>query len=73
MLQLVQTLEPDTTRPSVFLYQFVRARFVLKGTTLNAWCIDNKVTREWAAQCLSGRRTGPAAKALVQRLLAASV
>ena len=66
-------LDDDNKRPGCALYRTVRANFILKGTSLNAWCLSNGVTREWAAQCLTGRRTGVAAESLILRLKAASV
>jgi hypothetical protein len=59
--------------PGADLYCAVRAAFVRRGTSLNAWCKSEGVSRQYAAQVLSGESTGPSAKALVARLLSAAL
>jgi hypothetical protein len=51
----------------------VKAGFVLKGTSLHAWCRDNDVSPSYAHAVLTGATNGPAAQALRQRLLNASL
>lgn len=50
----------------------VRAGFVSKHTSLNAWCSKNRVTRPWVAQALTGKRKGPRAVAMVRRVASAA-
>ena len=50
----------------------VRAGFVAQGTSLNAWCRANGVTRQSADKALNGAWTGPGAEALVGRILQAA-
>lgn len=51
------------------LYQKVRGKLVIKGTTLNRWCIENGVTRQWAEKALKGERKGNASRELVKRIV----
>lgn len=51
----------------------VKAGFVLAGTTLNSWCHKNGVSPSYAHAVLTGATNGPAAQALRQRLLNASL
>lgn len=51
----------------------VKAGFVLSGTSLNAWCRNNGVSPSYAHAVLTGTTNGPAAQALRQRLLNASL
>jgi len=59
-------------RASPTLYQHVRADFVRRGLTLNAWCRANGVTHGTARKALIGEWTGPKASVLVARIVAAS-
>lgn len=61
----------DTMEQGCSLYRTVKARFILSGTTLGKWCRENGVTFAWAYQCLTGRRTGPAANAMIAKVIAA--
>jgi hypothetical protein len=54
------------------LYLAVRAAFVARGDSLNAWCDKNQVRRQWAEQALKGQSTGPAARQLVKRIARAA-
>lgn len=49
-----------------------RAGFILKGSSLRQWCRDNGVDPGYAHKVMAGRLNGPAAKALRQRIIAAS-
>jgi hypothetical protein len=51
----------------------VKAGFILAGSTLNAWCRSNGVSPSYAHAVLTGDTNGPAAIALRQRLLNASM
>jgi lambda repressor-like predicted transcriptional regulator len=61
---------PGHDIPSIELHRAVRAALVAKGQSLSEWCRDNGVQRQNAAAALTGRWTGPTAKALVERLAA---
>lgn len=50
----------------------VRAGFVLRGTTLRSWCINNKIDPGYAHKVLAGKTCGPRALALRTELLRAS-
>ena len=50
----------------------VRAAFVMKGTTLHAWCGENGVDPAHAYKALIGQWRGPAGHALVARIKAAA-
>lgn len=52
------------------LQRSVRAGFILKGTTLHAWCKANGLYQQNVNMALLGKWNGPRAKALVARLLA---
>ncbi|MFI3273733.1 hypothetical protein [Vibrio sp.] len=54
------------------LYTKVKAGFLLKGTSLHRWCIDNEVKRQAAAQALKGIWNGPKSNELKQRLIEAA-
>jgi hypothetical protein len=53
-------------------HRLARAGFVERGTTLNAWCRENGVTRQNADKALLGQWTGPRATALVDRIAMAA-
>lgn len=50
-------------------YRLVRAGFIARGSSFNAWCKANGVKRQNAAAALLGKAGGPKARALVARLL----
>jgi hypothetical protein len=54
------------------LYQQVRAGFIVKHTTLNAFCVANDIDTSNATRALKGKSNGPTAKALVRRLAKAA-
>lgn len=54
---------------SAALLNAVRGRFIASGTSLNQWCIANKIDRVWASDALVGKRNGPKALALRERLI----
>lgn len=41
------------------LYTRVKAAFLLQGTSLNKWCLENDVRRQNAAHALKGVWNGP--------------
>jgi hypothetical protein len=51
------------------LYQAVRAAFVSRGTTLNAWCKSNGINRQTADRSLRGERGGRRSVELRQRII----
>lgn len=53
-------------------YQEVRAYFVVRGTSLSAWCKANQVAQQNVRKAFSGAWCGPAATKLVQRVLMAT-
>jgi hypothetical protein len=50
----------------------VRVGFLKQGTTFHKWCQENNITRQWATAALTGRRNGPAAKTLRERIIRAA-
>jgi hypothetical protein len=54
------------------LMRQIRARFVERGKTLNRWCKENGVKRQWADQAIVGKSRGPAARKLAERIAAAA-
>ncbi len=54
--------------PSRELLLKVKAHFVGKGTTLAAWCRDNKVDQSHARQALLGSWDGPRGRAVRLKL-----
>ncbi len=52
------------TDPGEWLYRLVMAAFVLRGSSLNAWCRTNGVDRSHARLCLLGAWDGPKARGL---------
>ncbi|CAK6715499.1 conserved hypothetical protein (fragment) [Vibrio harveyi] len=54
------------------LYTKVKAGFLLRGTSLHRWCIDNGVKRQAAAQALKGIWNGPKSTDLKQKLIEAA-
>ncbi len=59
--------------PSDDLYLMVRAGFVAQGTTLNAWCIANRVTRQSVEKALRGQRNGKVSHSLREIVVAAAL
>lgn len=57
-------------RPNIL--QAVRAAFILNGTTLGAWCRENRVDPARAWRALQGKGGGTATHELRARILAAS-
>lgn len=57
---------------SKHFYHQVRAGFVAKRTSLNAWCMKNKVTRQYAENVLQGKTNGPGAKTLAKKIAKAA-
>jgi hypothetical protein len=51
----------------------VRAGFIAKGTTLNAWCIANGVKRQTAEKSLKGNRESKQARELRDLLVSAAL
>lgn len=56
---------------STTLYLSVRAKLIAKGSSLNGWCRENGISRQWATLSLKGARKGPAALELIARIKAA--
>ena len=56
--------------PSPELLRTVRGSLVQQGSSLTKWCETNGISRQWATAVLIGRRDGPAARALRDRLAA---
>ncbi len=50
----------------------VRAAFVARGSSLHAWCKGAGVKPANAYKAMTGQWTGPKARELVERILAAS-
>ena len=59
--------------PSDDLYRMVRAGFIAKGTTLNAWCIANGVNRQTAEKSLKGQRESKRSRELRDLLVSAAL
>jgi hypothetical protein len=51
----------------------VRAGFIAKGTTLNAWCIANGVNRQTAEKSLKGQRESKRSRELRDLLVSAAL
>lgn len=58
--------------PGADLYRKVLAGFIIKGTTLRAYCHDQSDNHAYARQVLLGERNGPSAQEFRQRLAAAA-
>jgi hypothetical protein len=56
------------SKPSANLFNRVRAAFMERGSSLNAWCTDHGITYSWARQCLLGIRNGEAARRMVEKI-----
>ncbi|MGL1088159.1 hypothetical protein [Vibrio vulnificus] len=57
---------------SVDLYTRVKAGFLLQGTSLNRWCVENGIHRQNAAQALKGLWKGEKSNLLKERIILAS-
>ncbi len=73
IMSQIQHIISLSVAPSDDLYRMVRAGFVAKGTTLNAWCIANGVNRQTARRALSGERNGKNSRQLRERLVDAAL
>ena len=49
-------------------YNALKASFIMRGSSLNAWCIENEVAPANVRKAFSGVWTGPKASALIQLL-----
>lgn len=58
--------------PGPQLLKAVRAGFVMRGTTLNAWCKKHQIHRSNATGALLGAWRGPKGKAIVAKVTRAS-
>lgn len=58
--------------PSADLLLQARIGFLQQGSSLAKWCSENKITRQWATAVLTGRRNGPAAKTLREKIIVAA-
>lgn len=65
-------MDTKSPTPSPELYAEIRAGFVRQRSSLNKWCIANKVFRENARSALLGQWTGPKAQRLIETLVKAS-
>ncbi len=54
------------------LYRQIRAGFALQGTSMCRWCRENDISKQWAQQCLVGKRKGQAAKEMISRIAKAA-
>lgn len=50
----------------------IRGALVVQGTSFDAWCRREGITRQNADKALLGQWNGPTATALVERILAAA-
>lgn len=67
-----KTPKPPRLTPGLELYKRVKAAFIMKDTTFNAWCTANGIIRQNAKQALTGAWDGPKAQELRERILQAS-
>lgn len=58
--------------PSPELLRDVRGQLIRQGTSLTKWCMERGISRQWATAALVGYRRGPAASALVAKLVRAA-
>lgn len=70
MLHQIKAPLPVAVIGSTDLYLAVRAAFVARGTTLNAWCIAHGVNRQTAERSLKGERGGRLSRELRARIVA---
>lgn len=57
------------SKPGKALFDAVRVQLLLRGSSLTKWCKEHDVGHAWAWQALMGTRKGPAAKALIERIV----
>jgi gp16 family phage-associated protein len=50
------------------LYRTVRGALIENGQSLNQWCQNNGLTRQWVTLVLKGQRKGPAAEKIVKQV-----
>lgn len=67
MHQIKRTL-PVAPIGGVDFYNAIRAAFVSRGSSLNAWCREHGVNRQTAEKALKGERYSKRAHLLRQRL-----
>lgn len=65
-------MEINQLSPGQSLYATVRAGFIVRGTTLNAWCRENDVARPTVVAALMGTWNGPKGRAMRERVVVAS-
>ena len=53
-------------------HRLVRAAFIAQGTSFQAWCIQEGVTRQNADKALMNQWQGPKASTLIARILQAA-
>jgi hypothetical protein len=58
--------------PGQDLMNLVKGGFILKGKTMSGWCRENSICRTNAQWAVLGKRNGPKAQALRERLIKAS-
>jgi len=58
--------------PGERLLRIVRAGFEVQGTTFAEWCKSHEINHAWPASVLRGRRKGPAADAIRERIIKAA-
>ncbi|EGQ7958165.1 hypothetical protein LFR94_004489 [Vibrio vulnificus] len=66
MLEYVSVNQID---PGKELYNKVKAGFIIKGTTLGAWCRQSGVKQQNVMSCLIGSWDGPKAKMLRAKVI----
>lgn len=62
-------MDINELQPGRALYDRVRAAFILKGTTMEAWCRKNKVARQNAICATVGSWNGPKGKAVRRKII----
>jgi hypothetical protein len=62
-------MHPKQELPSAQTYLRVRAEFVGRGESLNAWCLRNGIQRQNACSALSGKWRGRKADVLVEMIM----
>lgn len=60
---------PFTPLAGPDLYNVVRASFVARGSSLNAWCRTNNVNRQTVEKALKGDRLGVRSQELCRRIV----
>ena len=69
MHQIMRTF-PLVIDGSGDLYKWVRAAFIVRGSSLNAWCKENGINRQSAEKALKGERFSRAAVEIRKKLIA---